>query len=94
MCANPRPSVAVLWVRLGNSPCCLVVWAKSELTYFVGQFSAQVFQSNVDLSDQAECFQSAIQCAQKVNFINSCHPMRILKGLYHLRLPEHAKFNN
>jgi len=44
----------------------LVVWAKSELTYFVGQFSAQVFQSNVDLSDQAECFQSAIQCAQKL----------------------------
>lgn len=44
----------------------LVVWTKSELSYFVSQFSLQVFQSNVDLSDQAECFQNAMQCAQKL----------------------------
>ena len=47
----------------------LVVWSKNELTEFVSQFSTQVFQSNVDITDQAECVANALQNAQKVKYI-------------------------
>ena len=44
----------------------LVVWTKNEISEFVTQLSAQIFQSNVDIGDQAECVQNAMVNAQKV----------------------------
>lgn len=44
----------------------LVVWTRDELKDFVEQFASQVFQRNAELSEQAECVESALHHAEKL----------------------------